>query len=163
MCSSGRSQVYCVCRLLHQQGASELKAPVIRRDRLCCSVKRGRSGVCLRACVLHQTVALGILLLPDGQGVWLLLCFSRWLLCVEGDILNVGTDCRCSRKAVSPLQLLKLDPRYTWSPSLSCSSITTLQGLLMRYVDLLQCSACSGLCRYVHLILSSSQWHAYSF
>jgi hypothetical protein len=34
------------CRELHRQGASELKAPVIRRDRQCCSVKRGRSGVC---------------------------------------------------------------------------------------------------------------------
>lgn len=33
------------CRLLYQQGASDLKAPVMRRDRLCCSVKRGRSGV----------------------------------------------------------------------------------------------------------------------
>lgn len=33
------------CRLLHQRGASDLKAPVMRRDRLCCSVRRGQSGV----------------------------------------------------------------------------------------------------------------------
>jgi hypothetical protein len=33
------------CRELHRQGASDLRAPVIRRGRLCCSVRRGRSGV----------------------------------------------------------------------------------------------------------------------
>jgi len=41
-----QAQINHYCRLLHQQGASELKSPVMRRDRLCCSVKRGRSGVC---------------------------------------------------------------------------------------------------------------------
>ena len=33
------------CQELHRQGASEVRTPVIRRGRQCCSVKRGRSGV----------------------------------------------------------------------------------------------------------------------
>ena len=53
------------CRELHQQGASELRAPVIRRDRQCCSVKRGRSGV---RC---QPMCMGVQSLPcQSSSAW---------------------------------------------------------------------------------------------
>lgn len=40
-----QQEIDAFARQLHQKGASELKAPVMRRDRMCLSVKRGRSGV----------------------------------------------------------------------------------------------------------------------
>lgn len=78
------------CRLLFQHGASDLKAPVMRRDRLCCSVKRGRSGVrfrcqcnCTTGCLIRMRFTKAFPELDSSSLVMYPCSFPRvchWLL-----------------------------------------------------------------------------------
>eukprot|EP00892_Ulva_mutabilis_P004836 jgi/Ulvmu1/2724/UM014_0181.1 len=64
-----QQQIDQFCRLLHQQGASDLKAPVMRRDRLCCSVKRGRSGILPKGSITLATSQTGSTLYMEPKPV----------------------------------------------------------------------------------------------